>query len=130
MSRVVHFEVHATDPEKAQSFYGALFGWRFTAWGPPEQPAGYWLISTGEGPGIDGGLVPRRGEGPPSGAAVNAFVCTVNVDDIGATLARAEALGSTLALPKAAIPGVGWLAYIKDPDGNILGLMQNDPSAK
>lgn len=130
MSRVVHFEIHASDPEKVQSFYGELFGWRFTPWGPPEQPAAYWLIATGEGPGIDGGLVPRRGEGPPSGAAVNAFVCTVNVESVDGALAKSESLGGTLALPKQAIPGVGWLAYVKDPDGNIVGLMQNDTSAR
>ena len=27
------------------------------------------------------------------------------------------------------IPGVGWLAYAKDTEGNIFGMMQNDPSA-
>ena len=29
-----------------------------------------------------------------------------------------------------AIPGVGWLAYCKDTEGHIFGMMQNDPSAK
>jgi uncharacterized protein len=33
-------------------------------------------------------------------------------------------------VPKMPIPGVGWLAYIKDTEGNILGMMQPDPSAK
>jgi hypothetical protein len=28
------------------------------------------------------------------------------------------------------VPGVGWLAYVKDPDGNICGIMQADSSAK
>jgi predicted enzyme related to lactoylglutathione lyase len=32
-------------------------------------------------------------------------------------------------LPKMAVPGVGWLAYEKDPDGNICGIMQADPGA-
>jgi hypothetical protein len=39
-------------------------------------------------------------------------------------------LGAEIALPKMPIPGVGWLGYIKDPDGNVLGLMQPDVSAK
>jgi predicted enzyme related to lactoylglutathione lyase len=26
--------------------------------------------------------------------------------------------------------GVGWLAYCKDTEGHIFGMMQNDPSAK
>ena len=34
------------------------------------------------------------------------------------------------ALPKMPIPGVGWLAYLKDTEGNVFGLMQSDPSAK
>ncbi len=44
-----------------------------------------------------------------------------------ATMAEA---GAECALPKMAIPGVGWLAYYKDPDGHIFGIMQNDPGAK
>jgi hypothetical protein len=33
------------------------------------------------------------------------------------------------AVPKMPVPGVGWLAYAKDPDGNIFGMMQTDASA-
>ena len=33
------------------------------------------------------------------------------------------------AMPKGPIPGMGWLAYIKDLDGNILGMMQPDEAA-
>jgi hypothetical protein len=28
------------------------------------------------------------------------------------------------------VPGVGWLAYCKDTEGNIFGMMQADKSAK
>jgi hypothetical protein len=34
-----------------------------------------------------------------------------------------------VALPKIAVPGVGWLAYCQDPEGNMFGMMQNDTSA-
>jgi predicted enzyme related to lactoylglutathione lyase len=44
-------------------------------------------------------------------------------------LQRSVSLGGTLALPKMPIPGVGWLAYVKDPDGNIFGLTQPDTTA-
>ena len=37
---------------------------------------------------------------------------------------------ATVAVPKMPIPGVGWLAYVKDSEGNILGMMQSDPAAK
>ncbi len=129
MPRVVHFEIHAADPARAQAFYSDVFGWEFKAWGPPDRPPAYWLISTGEGRGIDGGLVPRRGPEPAHGQPVNAMVCTVDVESIDDIVARALELGGSIALPKNAVPGVGWLAYIKDTEGNILGLMQNDPRA-
>ncbi len=125
MARVVHFEIHATDPEASRAFYGSLFGWTFRQFGTMP----YWTIATGDGPGIDGGLLQRQGSGPTSGQAVNAFVCTVQVDNLEDTLARSQELGATIALPTMPIPGVGWLAYIKDPDANILGLMQPDASA-
>lgn len=127
MPRVVHFEIHAADPEAVGRFYSGLFGWQFTRWG--ETP--YWLVQTGpEGqPGINGGLLQRRGPSPAEGQSVNAFVCTVEVPALDDCFARALQLGGTVALPKMAVPGVGWLAYVKDPDGNILGLMQPDPAA-
>jgi predicted enzyme related to lactoylglutathione lyase len=91
----------------------------------------YWLIVTGPDgtPGINGGLMPRRGAAPAEGQAVNAYVCTVGVEAVDAAVAKSLTLGGTVALPKMPIPGVGWLAYIKDPDGNILGLLQPDEKA-
>ena len=72
----------------------------------------------------------RRGAPPAEGQAVNAFVCTADVPDVEATLAALDAAGGTLALPRMAVPGVGWLAYVKDPDGNICGVMQADSAAR
>jgi predicted enzyme related to lactoylglutathione lyase len=60
---------------------------------------------------------------------VNAFICTVQVESVDETLATNAALGGVVALPKMPVPGVGWLAYVKDPDGNILGLLQADVAA-
>ena len=127
MSRVVHFESHASDPQRLIAFYTALFGWKIEQWG--EYP--YWQVTTGtEGePGINGGLVPRRGGLPVDGQPVDAFVCTVQVGLVDEAFAKALALGGSVALPKMPIPGVGWLAYVKDPDGNLLGLMSPDPTA-
>lgn len=134
MSRVVHFEIHASNPEGLIPFYKSMFGWSIEPWGPPGM---YWLIRTApdtdtgmEPPGIDGGMVPRRGGMASEGQAVNAFVCTVNVEDVSAAMEKAVALGGTVALPRMPIPTVGWLGYFKDPDGNIVGVMQNDPTAK
>lgn len=54
---------------------------------------------------------------------------TVDVEDLDASLAKAQGGGGVLCVPKVAIPGVGWLAYFKDPDGNIFGMMEMDASA-
>lgn len=128
MPRPVHFEIHAVDPERMAAFYSELFGWTIQNWGGPME---YWMITTGpEGEmGINGGLMRRMGAAPVEGAAVNAFVCTVGVEDCDAMVAKALSLGGTVAMPKGPIPGMGWLAYIKDLDGNILGLMQSDEAA-
>ncbi len=64
MSRIVHFEVPADNPERAQKFYSQALGWEFTSFGGPMQ---YWLVKTGVTgtPGIDGGRssARRRGKG-------------------------------------------------------------------
>ncbi len=126
MARVVHFEIHAADPDRAINFYQSLLGWEFTKWDVWE----YWMVKTGpdDQPGINGGMVRRQGE--IDGQAVIAYVCTVNVDSVDSHVAKALELGGQIALPKMAIPGVGWLAYVKDTEGNIFGMMQDDPSAK
>ncbi len=58
-----------------------------------------------------------------------AYVCTIDVPSLDDVIAKITARGGTLALPKMAVPGVGWLAYYKDTEGNIFGVMQSDPSA-
>jgi predicted enzyme related to lactoylglutathione lyase len=127
MPRVVHFEIHASEPERAIRFYRELFGWQFNKW---SGPVDYWLVVTGprEEPGIDGGLVRRQGT--IDGESVIAYVCTVDVKSVDDTMSAAKKLGAQVALEKMPVPGVGWLAYLKDTEGNIFGVMQNDPSAK
>ena len=126
MSRPIHFEIHAGDPERAIAFYTAVFGWSFTKW---DGPWPYWLVGTGEGPGVNGGLVPRRGDAPVDGAAVNAWVMTVDVKSVDDALALAVAQGGTVAVEKMEIQGIGFLAYLKDTEGNIFGIMENTPPA-
>jgi uncharacterized protein len=125
MGRVGHFEIHADDPERCIEFYQSIFGWHFSKW---DGPIEYWLITTGQDsiPGINGGLMRRQGPSPTMGQPLNSYVCSIVVDSIDESLAAAHALNAMVAVPKMAIPNVGWLAYIIDTEGNIVGIMQED----
>lgn len=130
MARPVHFEIQVDDLDRARAFYAAVFGWRFEDYsavvGSP-----YFGVITGEDgePGINGGLLPRPSPAPADGHGTNAFVLTVAVDDYDVVDAQILANGGRVALPKAALPGMAWQGYYLDPDGNLFGLHQEDPSA-
>jgi predicted enzyme related to lactoylglutathione lyase len=120
MPRPVHFEIPADDPARAAAFYGDVFGWQFTKWDGPME---YWLIGTGEGsPGIDGGMMKRRG---PAESVVN----TIDVPSVDDYTSKVESKGGTVVVPKMAVPGIGYMAYCTDPEGNMFGIMQSDPGA-
>ena len=122
MKRIVHFDISADDPERAVKFYTDVFGWSIQKW---DGPMDYWLIMTGDEkePGIDGGLGYEE-EGFPK------VVNTIDVSDIDDTIKKIEKIGGEIVRPKHAVPGVGWLAYFKDSEGVMSGIMQNDPYAK
>ncbi len=132
MNRVVHFEIHARDLDSAQKFYGSVFGWKITDLGA--QMGNYRMVSTGEDEpdaqwrGINGGITPRMGPPPSGGEPVNAFVCTIAVDDVDSFIEKVKTAGGAIALDKMQVPGVGWLVYVKDPEGNIFGMLQPQAS--
>jgi len=127
MPRVIHFEIHADQPERAIRFYEAVLDWAFRKWDGPQD---YWIITTGpqDQPGINGGLVRRIGK--VSGDAVIAYVCTVDVPALDQYTQKAVQQGGQVVLPRMPIPGVGWLAYCKDTEGNIFGMMEADRTVK
>ena len=133
MNRVVHFEIHAKDLDRAQKFYGDVFGWKITDLGP--QMGKYRMVSTGDDQpgaawrGINGGITPRHGAPPAGGEPVNAFVCTISVDNLDAYLGKVKTAGGSIAVDKMQVPTVGWLAYVKDPEGNLFGMLQPDTPA-
>ena len=128
MNRPIHFEIHAEDLERASTFYSKLFGWKFTKreWGDAE----YMMVVTGEDePGINGGMVKRRGENPTPESPVKWNVFTIEVENVDKCIEQAVELGAVVALPKQAIPGLWRLAYLIDTEKNIFGVMHTDPSA-
>jgi len=60
---------------------------------------------------------------------VIAYICTIDVPSVDEVTAKITSHGGTTALPKMAVPQDGWLAYGKDSEGNIFGVLQSDPSA-
>jgi predicted enzyme related to lactoylglutathione lyase len=125
VARVVHFEIHADDPQRAIRFYTELFGWSFQKF----EHAEYWLVTTGpsDQPGIDGGLMPR--EAGKTGDRITSYVCVVDVADIDASIASAKSLGAPQTDAKTVVPGIGWSAYFKDTEGNTFGVFQSDNNA-
>lgn len=115
MPRVSHFEIHASQPEKLAAYYRDLFNWKVQQIGQID----YWMIDTSDESevGINGGLLKRHGPAATDGQPVNAFICTVSVSSVDSYFQKAIKLGGSGAVPKMAIPGVGWLACCKDPDG-------------
>lgn len=119
-NRVVHFEIPCNNPEKTMEFFKEAFNWSFQEFMPGE----YWIAMTGDEqkPGINGSVMKKK---DPNQPLVNS-IDVVNMDE---AIAKIEKAGGQIVVPKMPIPTVGWLAYFKDPDGNIHGIYQNDPSA-
>jgi predicted enzyme related to lactoylglutathione lyase len=123
MPRVVHFEIHASDMDRAERFYIEAFGWTVQRW---QGPVDYRLLMTGseKDPGINGALVGRRPGEASDGGAVNGYVCTVAVESIEEAESKIAAAGGVQVVDRQTIPGVGDLSYFKDTEGNIFGALQ------
>lgn len=121
MARVLHFDISGENPEQLIPFYEKIFGWKFEKWDGPME---YWLVETGpeDQPGINGGLGKREKD--------DRVVNTIEVDNVDESLKQVKEQGGTVTMDKGPIPGVGWFAQFKDPEGNLFGLMQDDPSVK
>ncbi len=124
---VVHFEIPADDPERARKFYSSVLGWKMS--GVPEMA--YDMVTTVETDdtgmptvpgGINGGMMRREGE-------LRAPIVVAAVEDIDATLEKIGAHGGSTVMPKQEVMGMGWNAYFRDPEGNIIGLWQNADDA-
>ena len=120
MPRVIHFEISANNPEAQAQFYRSVLDWEITKFPGPQD---YWFIKTGEAgtPGIDGALF-RPNE------SFTATVNTIEVPNLDEVLAKLQAAGGTVVVEQHALPGFGYRAYCKDPEGTLFGLHQPDPT--
>jgi predicted enzyme related to lactoylglutathione lyase len=138
MNRVVHFEIHAEDLERAKKFYSDVFGWQMQQMG--SEMGNYVVIVNGPGmdnlaalpedPGINGGMLQRNAPIPAQGQGPNAYVCIIGVENIDSYMAKVEAAGGKPQTDKMDVPGVGLLRYYKDTEGNIFGMLQPVMSVK
>jgi uncharacterized protein len=123
MDSVVHFEIPADQPERASKFYKDAFGWNIQKW---EGPMSYWMLGTTESnemgrpttPGsINGGMGKRDG-------TLKSIVVTIGVPDIDKALQKVEKAGGKTVAKKQAVGDMGFTAYFKDSEGNVVGLFQ------
>jgi predicted enzyme related to lactoylglutathione lyase len=126
MDSVVHFEIPADQVERAKTFYSKAFGWMLNTM--PEMD--YTIVTTTAsdkngiptGPGaINGGMGKRRDP-------LKSVVVTIGVKDIDASLEKIKQLGGKAVGKKMPVGDMGFSAYFKDTEGNVIGLWQSAPS--
>jgi hypothetical protein len=120
--RVVHFEIPYDDGDRARRFYADAFGWQLQS--IPQM--GYTLVTSGpsgrEGPAeagfINGGMMGRADSPSPTPILV------VEVDSVDSTMKTIESLGGATVRDKQPVGDMGFAAYVRDPEGNVLGLWE------
>lgn len=120
--KVVHFEINTDDPLRAKVFYESVFNWKIEKW---EGPMEYWVIDAGEEneEGINGGLQKRE-------ESEDQIFNYIKVPSVEKVSKKIEENGGKLVSPKIAVPGIGYFYMFKDTEGNKLGIMEEDNSAK
>ena len=127
MDPLVHFEIPVEDLEKARAFYGSIFGWKLQDWPMPDGSTYIGVHTTPIDekthqplkPGaINGGIMKRTKD-------VKAPVFAINVSSIDDYIPKVEAAGGKVVMPKMDMMGMGFYAYVTDPDGNVLGLWED-----
>ena len=122
MNSVVHFEIPVEDIPRAEKFYKDLFNWKMQS--IPEFK--YTLVTTtptgDKGPiqpgAINGGMMQREGE-------CKAPILVIQTEDIQEHLEKIDTAGGTIVRGKTPVGDMGFSAYFKDTEGNILCLWQN-----
>ena len=123
MDKVVHFEIPADDVDRAQKFYEAVFGWKMD----PVPEMNYTMVHTveidenrmpKEVGAINGGMMKRTKD-------ISAPVVTIDVANIDDAVKKVTEQGGKLVMEKQKVGDMGWSTYIKDSEGNVIGLWQS-----
>ena len=127
MDKVQHFEIPVDDIARARKFYEGAFGWGTMDFPMPGMQ--YVGLHTGpvdeknmgKEPGfINGGMFQRNPKFPLKGPTV-----AITVENIDAAINKVKVAGGTVMMEKMEIADMGLYAYIKDTEGNIIGIWQN-----
>lgn len=110
---VIHAEIRSADPDATRAFFGELFGWTYSDGAFP----GYTFVNTG----IEGALPTAIG---PLQGGTDAVLFFVGVEDVEATLARAEQLGGKTIQAAQSVPGVTFGVFA-DAQGHVIGVAAN-----
>lgn len=125
MDKVVHFEIPVDNLERAKKFYKTVFDWQLEDY--PEMQ--YTICRTSavdeqqmpKEPGaINGGMFKRSAH-----MKVTTPVFTMAVASIDTTAKKLEKAGGKVVQAKFPVAEMGFAAYFKDPEGNVLGLWEN-----
>ena len=124
MNTIGYFEIQSSDLKREIKFYENVFGWKFIR----EElfPVEYYRIETNS---INGGLLKRPAEIPPTSSGTNAFTCSVIVENFDNTSGLILQNGGQIAMPKFAVPGRCWQGYFIDLDNNVFGIFEVDEKA-
>jgi hypothetical protein len=128
-NQLSHFAIHVDDLDRARKFYGAAFGWTFQGFGGGPI-ADFCQIKDAAGNLLAplGAMQSRKFN--PAPQPILGFECSIAVDDVDAVARAVEANGGKIVMPKAAIPGVGWVVKFLDTEGNLACAVHYDPSAR
>jgi predicted enzyme related to lactoylglutathione lyase len=113
MAHLAHFSINADDVNRARTFYGNVFGWKFDPWGPP----GFYMINTWRRELI-------------AGQKMIGYECTISVPSIDETIRALKAQKGKLVMEKSVIAGVGTLVFFEDTEGNVAGAMEYEKHGK
>jgi uncharacterized protein len=114
---VVHFEIGGKNAKKLNAFYAKNFGWKIDA----NNPMKYGVVATGSEKGIAGGISPPPPSGPQTWVTVY-----ISVPKIDPVLAKIRSSGGQIVMPRTVLPGMVTLAQFLDPEGNLIGLIEDD----
>jgi uncharacterized protein len=107
---VVHAEIRSSDPDATRAFCTELFGWTYAEGAFP----GYTFVNVG----VDGALPTAIG---PVQGTQDTVLFFVGVDDVEATLRRAQGLGASIVQEATEVPGVTF-GVLQDPHGHAIGV--------